>query len=145
MSASEVENLLNTESGLKGICGENDMRSIHRLIDTENKNAELALEMFVNMIKKYIGGYIAILNGADAIVFSGGIGENDANMRQAICSSMDCFGIDLDLEHNTFDTRSTRIISTEGSKISLLVVPTDEEMQIAEQSLRMLQGIDTDQ
>jgi acetate kinase len=138
MTLADTENLLNTESGLKGICGENDMRTIHRLIETGDKNAKLAVEMFVIRIKKYIGSYLAILDGADAIIFSGGIGENDKIIRQAICESLDFFGIDLDLELNSIDTHKARIISTISSKISLLVIPTDEETQIAKQSLRML-------
>jgi acetate kinase len=143
MTAAEAENLLNSESGLKGICGENDMRAIHRLVEADDNNAKLALEMFINRIIKYIGSYLAILNGADAIIFSGGIGENDKIIRHAICSSLDYFGIDLDLELNSADTCEDRIISTEDSKIPLLVIPTDEEMAIATHSLSVLQGSDT--
>jgi acetate kinase len=142
MTLAEAENLLNTESGLKGICGENDMRAIHRLVEADDNNAQLAVEMFVGRIKKYIGSYLAILNGADAIVFSGGIGENDKIIRQAVCTSLDYFGIDLDPELNCVDSQNNRIISTRHSKISLLVVPTEEEIQIAKLSMRMLQGSD---
>ncbi|PVV06971.1 MAG: hypothetical protein B6D72_19205 [gamma proteobacterium symbiont of Ctena orbiculata] len=139
MSLAEAENLLNTESGLKGICGENDMRAIHRLSEIGDSNAKLALEMFVTRIKKYIGSYIAILNGADAIVFSGGIGEYDKITRELICNSLDYLGINLDPASNSIDTHTARVISAGGSKILLLVVPTDEEMQIAKQSLGMLE------
>ncbi|MEW8662956.1 MAG: acetate kinase [Candidatus Thiodiazotropha sp.] len=143
ISLAEAENLLNTESGLKGICGENDMRAIHRLAETGSSNAKLALEMFVNRIKKYIGSYLAILNGADAIIFSGGIGEHDEIARELICGSLDYLGIELDPAGNSNDTHAPRVISTEGSRVSLLVVPTDEEMQIAKQALGMLEGSGT--
>ncbi|PVV10246.1 MAG: hypothetical protein B6D77_08655 [gamma proteobacterium symbiont of Ctena orbiculata] len=139
MSLAAAENLMNTESGLKGICGENDMRLIHRLSEAGDNNAKLAVEMFVNRIKKYVGSYLAVLNGADAIVFSGGIGENDKIIRDAICNSLDYFGIDLDPALNASDSLTPRRISMESSKISLLVVPTDEEMQIAKLSSRALQ------
>ena len=116
------------------------MRAIHRLVEAGDNNARLAIEMFVDRIKKYIGSYLAILNGADAIVFSGGIGENDKIIRQAICTALDYFGIDLDPELNSIDSHKDRIINTEHSKIALLIIPTEEEIQIAKLSLSMLEG-----
>ncbi len=95
-----IESLLNKESGLKGICGANDMREVHRLADAGDAQARLALDMYCYRIKKYIGAYYAALGGLDAVVFTGGIGENDARVREQCCTGLEALGIALDAQKN---------------------------------------------
>ena len=93
MNNAEIERALNSQSGLKGICGENDMRAVHRLSDAGDKQAQLALQMYAYRIKKYIGAYYAILGQVDAVIFTGGIGENDSWLREQCCSNLNAFGL----------------------------------------------------
>lgn len=135
LSNEEVENLLNKESGLKGICGSNDMREVHRLADAGDERARLALQMYCYRIKKYIGAYYAVLGHLDAVVFTGGIGENDAWTRAQSCAGMTALGIDIDSEKNLRHGKSAFDISSDSSAVSILVIPTDEELEIALQTV----------
>ena len=133
-----LDTLLNKESGLKGICGENDMRTISEAAGQGDRQARLALTLFCYRLKKYIGAYMAALGGVDCIVFTGGIGENSATVRQLTCQGLEWLGIRLDEEKN--NTRKDEIleIHTTDSRVSLLVIPTDEEYEIASQTLNVL-------
>lgn len=135
MSITDLDNLLNKESGLKGICGNNDMRSIHKLAAAGDSQALLALEIFCYRIKKYVGAYQAVLGGADCLVFTGGIGENDMKVRKRCLHGMDSLGIALDSAKNTSRKDGIIELQTEGSLCTILRIPTDEEFEIATQTL----------
>jgi acetate kinase len=138
MSLDDLDDLLNKKSGLKGICGDNDMRSISQRIKEGDKQAELALDIFCHRLKKYIGSYLAVLGGADCIVFTGGIGEHSALVRQRSCSGLKELGISLDPEKNEAHSSEARAIHQQESKIKILVIPTNEELEIATQTLKLI-------
>ena len=135
LSNEEVETLLNKDSGLKGICGSNDMREVHRLADAGDERARLALEMYCYRIKKYIGAYYAVLGHLDAVVFTGGIGENDAQTRAQSCAGMTTLGIEIDSEKNSQRSEGAFAINSDTGPVSILVIPTDEELEIALQTV----------
>jgi acetate kinase len=135
MSAYEVEKLMNSQSGLKGICGINDMRQIQAKAEAGDDRAILALDMFCYRIRKYIGAYSAVVGSTDAIVFTGGIGENSAVVRERTCSGLDKLGISLDLKKNKAVTGRISEIQKDGSALKIMVVATDEELEIARQTI----------
>lgn len=127
--AQGVVDMMNKESGLYGVSGiSSDMRDIIAAKDTDN-DAKLAFEMYVDRIQKFIGQYLAVLNGADALVFTAGIGENSVPVREAILSGLTWFGIEVDPEKNVFGVEGE--ISTPHSRVKVFVIPTDEELVIA--------------
>jgi acetate kinase len=134
LSSQEIETLFNKNSGCKGICGENDMRAIHNMADAGDAKAQLALAMYAYRIKKYIGAYCAVLGRVDALVFTGGIGENDAWLRQACCQDLSVFGIEIDASRNQDPARPVARISSDLAKIAVLVIATNEELEIAIQA-----------
>jgi acetate kinase len=138
MDIPELDNLLNKKSGLKGICDENDMRTITRRAEQGDKQAGLALTMFCYRLKKYIGAYMAVLGGTDCIIFTGGIGENSSVVRELSCRGLEHMGIVLDKEKNKRNEKGIREIQATGSPVKLLVVPTDEEHAIAIETARMI-------
>ncbi len=139
MSAQEIDRLLNRESGLKGICHENDLRVIIERASNMDKEAQLALDIFTYRIKKYIGSYTAVLGRVDAIVFTGGIGEHAPLIRSMVLDGLDdAFGIFLDETKNQ-DSRSSAIHQP-NSRIELYVTPTDEELEIALESAEYLKN-----
>jgi len=140
-SPDEIETLLNKHSGLKGICGVNDMREIARLADKGDGSARLAIEMYCYRIKKYIGAYIAVLGEVDALVFTGGIGENAADIRLGSCTGLSKIGIEVDPDKNHPKTNGIREIQSEKSSANILVVPTDEELEIAEQTVEKIKSM----
>ena len=130
-SLGYTSTLINKFSGLLGISGvSSDMRDIEEASKNGNKRAELAIEMFAYRVKKYIGAYAAALGGLDIIVFTGGIGEHDPNIRIKILSGLDFMGIDIDMK-NAYTRGEEISISSDKSKVKILVVPTDEELMIA--------------
>jgi len=133
-----LDTLLNKESGLKGICGENDMRTISEAAERGDHQARLALAMFCYRLKKYIGAYMAALGGVDCIVFTGGIGENSAAVRQMSCQGMERLGLSLDEGKNSVRQKEILEIQATDGRVSLLVIPTDEEHEIASQTLRVI-------
>jgi acetate kinase len=136
----QVNALLNKRSGMLGLTGLSDMRDIGKAAKEGNKDAAFGLEVYAYRIKKYIGSYAAILNGLDAIVFTAGVGENDVHTRQLICSEMQYLGIYLDEEKNKMSSTSIRAINGVNSIVKILVVPTNEELEIAQQSYELLGG-----
>lgn len=136
MSPDEIDNRLNKQSGLKGICGVIDMREVLEKAEAGDKQAILARDMAAYRIKKYLGAYYAVLNRVDAVVFTGGIGENDDTLRAAACQNLTGLGIDLDAEKNATAVRTNGVkeIQTSKSQVKLLVIPTNEELQIATQA-----------
>jgi acetate kinase len=133
LSPDAIEELLNRESGLKGLCGSNDMREVHRLAESGDQAARLALEMVAHRLKKYIGAYSAVLGRVDALVFTGGIGENDAWLRAHTCSGLATLGIEIDPQRNTGSDFGERAIHQDASRVAILVIPTNEELEIARQ------------
>ncbi|NLX18122.1 MAG: acetate kinase [Desulfobulbus sp.] len=131
MELEEIDNLLNKESGLKGLCGMNDMRDIHAAAAGGDERAKLALEVQTYRNRKYIGAYMAVLGRVDAIVFTAGIGENDAVVRAESLKGLDMFGIRLDPEKNSEHSRQARCISHTDSTVRIFVIPTNEELAIA--------------
>ena len=136
MTVDEVITYLNKECGLLGISGKSsDMREVEAYADKGDARSKLALDMLTYSAKKYIGTYLAVLNGADAIVFTGGIGENRPEMREAIVSNMENLGIVLDKKKNdNFKRGQIELISSKKSKIKLFVIPTDEELMMARET-----------
>lgn len=132
MSSAEVDTLLNTQSGLKGICGLSDMRDVITLAHEGDDHAHLALEMFAHRAKHYLGAYWAILGRVDGVVFTGGIGEHSAFMREKILHGVEHIGITLDTQRNHCEAEGTFIISTAQSRIPVLVVHANEAVVIAE-------------
>lgn len=139
LNAGEIDNLMNKQSGLKGICGMNDMRDLHAARKQGDEKAQLAFEMFTYRIKKTIGSYIAILGPIDAIVFTAGIGENDAATRAEVCADMGHLGITIDAELNAIHSGEARHVSSDSS-VAVLVVPTNEELEIAQATVQVLQA-----
>ncbi len=129
----QVEDILNKKSGLLGISGlSNDCRNVQNAADEGNERAKLAIDILVNGIKKHIGSYIAEMNGIDALVFTAGIGENQWNIREAVCRNMSYLGIEIDEEKNQHFTRGIPFeITKKGSKVAVWIIPTDEEYAIA--------------
>lgn len=138
MSADEVDTLLNKSSGMKGLCGANDLREIQVRATAGDDSARLALDVYVRRIRDYLGAYLVELGGADAIVFTAGVGENDAAVRAAVCADLEWLGIRLDADANTSPNRGLRVISAEDSATAVMVVPTNEELEIARQTLDVL-------
>jgi acetate kinase len=137
-SPQEIESMLNKQSGLKGICGLNDMREIGQLAAKGDKTARLAIDMYCYRIKKYIGAYFAAIGRIDALVFTGGIGENAADIRSHCCSNLSQLGIVVDAKKNSRKTGKTHEIQSKKGAVRLLVIPTDEELEIAEQTIECI-------
>lgn len=137
-SLEEVNTLLQKQSGMLGLTGYSDLREIEENAQKGNAECQLALEMKAYRIKKFIGSYVAVLNGLDAIVFTAGIGENSSYIRKLVCTDMDYFGIELDDNKNEIRSKEIREINTVNSKTKVLVIPTNEEFEIANQVYHLL-------
>ncbi|MAZ29563.1 MAG: acetate kinase [Cytophagaceae bacterium] len=133
-----VNELLNKKSGMLGLTGKSDLRDIEEAAATGDASCKLALAMNAYRIKKYIGAYAAALNGLDVLVFTAGIGENSSTLRQLVCEDMGYLGIDLDNDKNNMRSKEIREIQTSPSTVKILVVPTNEELEIAEQAYSLL-------
>jgi len=140
MGLSDVDAMLNKQSGLFGICGMNDMRDIHAARDKGDQAARLAFEMFAYRVKATIGAYLAVLGKADAIVFTAGIGENDDRVRAMACEGLEGLGIILDPKKNALREPGVRTISDRDSRVAVLIVPTDEELEIAQATQDIVNG-----
>jgi acetate kinase len=134
----EVSDLLNKKSGMQGLTGLSDMRDIRNAIAAGDKHAELATELYTYRIKKYIGAYAAVLNGLDAIVFTAGVGENATDIRNRVCKDMQFLGIHLDSEKNELSSGILREINSNQSAVKILVIPTNEELEIVKQCFELL-------
>lgn len=135
----EVNAVLLKQSGMLGLTGYSDLRDIESEAEKGNKDCQLALQMNAYRIRKTIGAYAAALNGLNAIVFTAGIGENSSFMRNLICTDMDYFGIEIDATKNQIRSKELREISSDKSIVKVLVVPTDEEYEIANQVYQLLE------
>lgn len=140
MSYDEIDTLLNKRSGLLGLCGANDLREVWAMADAGDDDARNALDTYAYRIRKYIGAYALALGALDAVVFTAGVGENDVRMREKVLEGLERLNIVLDLERNADPRTLGPVISTPESNVSVLVVPTNEELEIAQESLRVLAG-----
>jgi acetate kinase len=143
LSVSEVDTLLNTQSGLLGISGlTNDMRELQaELNEHDDRRVRLAVEVFCYRVRKYVGAYLAVMGGADAVVFTGGIGENSPDVRGRVCSEMEWAGLHLDDRKNQETVGREGLISTDDSKLLAYAIPTDEELLIARDTVRVLKAV----
>ena len=137
-SLDDVNTMLQKQSGMLGLTGFSDLRDIEANAENGNVECQLALDMNAYRIKKYIGAYTAVLNGLDAIVFTAGIGENSSYIRKLVCTDMDYFGLELDHAKNEVRSKEIREINTPNSKTKILVIPTNEEIEIANQVYELL-------
>lgn len=140
MPLEEIDKMLNKESGLKGIAGSNDMRDVLEKRANGDANATLAIDMYVQRIKKYIGAYAAELGSLDAIAFTAGIGENSTELRELVCEGLGVLGIELNKELNLKRESGNRKISTGTSSVEVWIIPTNEELEIAIQSEKVLKA-----
>ena len=140
LTVDEIDTLLNKQSGMTGLAGSNDLREVHAAADAGDADAAEALDVFCYRIRCTVGAYTAALGRLDAVVFTAGVGENDADVRARVCGGLAGFGVQLDAARNTARSRETRTVSADGSPVAVLVVPTDEELEIAEQTLSAVRG-----
>lgn len=142
MNVDEVDHLMNKCSGMKGLAGDNDMRAVWAMLDSDDpsvvKNAQEALDVYINRLVKYIGSYAAEMGGVDVITFTAGIGENDSALRQAVCERLSAFGVAIDADANNQRSSSPVTITSEDSSVRVMVVPTNEELAIATQALALV-------
>jgi acetate kinase len=131
MSVEEIETMLNRHAGMLGLSGEIDFRVVHQRIESGDESAQLAYDIYIHRLRKYIGAYLAVLGTADVITFTAGVGENDAAVRRDALSGMAALGIVLDEHLNASPARAARRISADNSPITVLVIPTNEELAIA--------------
>ena len=138
---SDVNRILQKESGMLGLTGLSDLRDIEIAAKNGNTDCKMALEINAYRIKKYIGAYVAAMNGLDALVFTAGIGENSSFMRALVCDQMDFLGISLDKTKNRAKSQELREINSPSSKVKILVIPTNEELEIAKQSYQLVKKL----
>ena len=140
LDVAGANNMINKQSGLKGVSGiSNDMRDIEKAAREGNNRAEVALKMFSYRVKKYVGSYAAAMGGVDVIVFTGGVGENDSNVRKNVCENMEFLGLEFNQAANDGLRGKLADISTPNSKVKALVVPTNEELVIAQDAYKIIQ------
>lgn len=138
LSMQEIDTILNKESGMKGLTGTGDLRDVTAKFEAGDEDGTLAMEMYTYKIKKTIGAYCAALGRVDAIVFTAGVGENSDLVRELVCEEMDFFGIYLNQRENRVRNGNARVISTDNSKVKVFVIPTNEELEIANQTVEVL-------
>ncbi|MFQ6042419.1 MAG: acetate kinase, partial [Candidatus Poribacteria bacterium] len=141
MSFQQVDDLLNKESGLLGLSGNSrDVRDLFKASINGDKRSKLALKIFCYRVRKYIGAYAAAMGDLNAVIFTAGIGENECQIREDICEGLEFIGMELDAEKNKSDERE-KFINTDNSKVKILVVPTNEELLIARDTLEIVSGL----
>jgi len=140
MSLKEIDMLLNKDSGLKGLCGTNDLREVMEKKDSNDDRARIALEVYCYRIMKYIGAYYAVLGSLDGLIFTAGIGENSPEVREFSCRGLGKLGINIDLEKNSKTVKGIREISSLDSEVKILVVPTNEELKIAQETQKVIEN-----
>lgn len=140
MSLDEVDTLLNKRSGMLGLTGHTDMRDVSAECEEGNKRAILGMDVYVHRLVFYIGAYHALLGGLDTLTFTAGVGENSVEVRAAVCGRLGALGVVLDAQANAATSTQPRVISAVDSRVTVLVVPTNEELAMAREALRVLQG-----
>lgn len=141
LTAEQLQTIINKESGVLGVSGvSNDMREIEAAIAAGNERAKLALDMYELRITKYIGAYAAEMGGVDIIVFTGGVGENQASLRANVCSTLGFMGVEIDKDVNAVTRGTETVVSSSASKVKVVVIPTDEELMIARDTQSLVEG-----
>lgn len=140
MEVDAIDELLNRRSGLKGLAGVNDFRQLQRHIDDGDADAALAFDVYIHRLRKYIGAYMLDLGRLDAITFTAGVGENAAAVRACALAGLGGFGIEIDAERNAVRSKKARVISADASAVTVLVVPTNEELAIARAAAQLVQS-----
>jgi acetate kinase len=140
MSVDDVESMLNHRSGLLGMAGERDFRKLHEMIESGNRAAQLAYDVFIHRLRKYVGAYLAVLGRTDVVTFTAGVGENVASVRRDALSGLTALGIEIEEQRNAQLLKGARRISTDDSPIAVLVVPTNEELAIARDCLAAVEA-----
>ncbi len=138
LDADGMSNLLNKKSGVAGLCGYTDMRDVENAASKGEEKAVIAQQSYFYRIKKYVGAYAAAMGGCDVLVFTAGVGENQTSMREAVCENMEYMGIKIDKEKNATIRGEEAVISTPDSKVKVVVIPTDEELMIATDTMSLL-------
>lgn len=138
LSVDELDSLLNRRSGMLGLAGANDLREVHRRAASGDADARLALEVYCYRIRGYVGRYCATLGRVDAVVFTAGVGENDAWVRSHALAGLEGFGVEIDRVRNSSDGGAARFVSPDDARVAVLVVPTNEELEIARQTLAVI-------
>ena len=138
MSPKDIDTLLNKESGLKGVCGTNDMREVIKKMEAGDARAKIALDLYTYRIKKYMGAYFAVLEILDAVVFTAGIGENSSYVRELCSRGLNRLGIEIDLELNMLAGGGISEINSQNSEVKILVIPTNEELKIAQETKKAI-------
>jgi acetate kinase len=138
MGVDEIESMLNEQSGMLGLAGERDFRRLHEMIQSGDESAQLAYDVFIHRLRKYVGAYLAVLGRTDVVSFTAGIGEHVASVRRDALSGLAVLGIEIDEQRNTQSSKEARQISTDASPIAVLVIPTNEELAIARDCLRAI-------
>ncbi|MBB2922600.1 acetate/propionate family kinase [Cellulomonas cellasea] len=138
MSIDELDDLLNRRSGMLGLSGHTDMRDVHAAVEAGDENARTALDVYYHRIKGYVGSYYAHLGRVDAIVFTAGIGENDEHVRAGALAGLERLGIEVDPERNAGRVTEEKVISPDGAEVTVLVIPTNEELEIARQAVETI-------
>jgi acetate kinase len=133
-----IDTLLNRKSGMIGLSGVGDFRDLHTLIAAGDADAAIALDVYCHRVRKYVGAYMAVLGGADVIAFTAGVGENDAVVRARILQGLDRLGIDIDPDRNAVRSAEPRVISSDASAVTVMVVPTNEELAIARATIALV-------
>ena len=138
LTVDDLDDLLNHRSGMKGLTGRTDMRDVRRLAADGDPQARLALDVYVRRLRKYIGAYAAVMGGLDVLTFTAGVGENDPIVRAETAAGLGFLGVAVDPARNTAATDGPRVISPDGAPVTVLVVPTDEELAIARQAASLI-------
>jgi acetate kinase len=138
MSVDEVESMLNHQSGVLGLAGERDFRRLQEMMESGDSSAQLAYDVFIHRLRKYVGAYLAVLGRTDAVTFTAGIGENAAAVRFDALNELAALGIEIDEQRNSQSGNDARRISTDSSPVAVLVIPTNEELAIARDCLRVI-------
>jgi acetate kinase len=138
MSVDDIDSMLNQHSGMLGLAGERDFRRLRQMIESGDSSAQLAYDVFIHRLRKYVGAYLAVLGHADVVSFTAGVGENVAAVRFDALSTLTGLGIEIDEQRNTASAKGARRISTDDSRVTVLVVPTNEELAIARDCLRAI-------
>jgi acetate kinase len=138
MSVDDVESMLNYRAGVLGLAGEHDFRHLHEMIESGDSAAQLGYDVFIHRLRKYIGAYLAVLGHAHVVTFTAGIGEHDAAVRRDALTGMAALGIELDQQRNVSHDSGARRISTDQSPVTVLVIPTNEELAIARECLQVI-------
>jgi acetate kinase len=133
-----LEDLLHHRSGLEGLAGRHDFRELLDAVDRGDADARTAYDVYCHRVRKYVGAYLAVLDGADVVVFTAGVGENVARVRADTMAGLDRLGIEIDPDRNDAPLDGPRRISADASRVTVLVVPTNEELQIAREALPLL-------